>query len=291
MNFSNYYKTPLEQWIESQYRLKGLLTPADLDIERIGQLFGVEVVYYDRPSFSDNELNVIFLNRSNNLAIQRRRFFHELCHVLRHAGDQRRMPTLFKQLQENDAEMFSLYAAIPFFMIQNIELPWYESEAIDLIAKEFQLPEKFARRRFNQIKERIDGAEFIAAAFTYKNISIESGAQETSVENEATSNEPSIHAVYNGEDFSRPFTLVIEHQQGFDWDKPLHVKIDRHYESCEPRFFTGERGAQVVSEDIIIPSGNPGQITINMPRIAWRQGQTSKRLFLPMEALEEAINF
>ncbi|WP_234541377.1 tyrosine-type recombinase/integrase [Paenibacillus pseudetheri] len=64
-------------------------------------------------------------------------FFHELCHVIRHSGDQRWMPDLFREAQEIDADRFALYATIPFFMLDQITLPIHRSEAISLLALEF----------------------------------------------------------------------------------------------------------------------------------------------------------
>ncbi|MEK5028743.1 ImmA/IrrE family metallo-endopeptidase [Paenibacillus sp. FSL M7-1046] len=166
INFSIYFKTPFEQLIEDEYRSKGVLTAADLDIQVIALLFHVEIVYYNGVSCSDNDMRVIFLNRYDDLFKQTMIFFHELCHVLRHAGDQRRMPQLFKQLQENEAEMFSLYSTMPFFMIEKINFSQFEAESIGMIAKEFQFPSQFAQLRLKQITERIAEAEFMSA-FVY----------------------------------------------------------------------------------------------------------------------------
>lgn len=97
MLFAYYHETLLEQWINTKCLNHGIASPADLDIERVAEAFGVELVYESCPSFSDNEEKVIFLNKYKDAAEARVIFFHELCHVLRHAGDQRRMTALFKK--------------------------------------------------------------------------------------------------------------------------------------------------------------------------------------------------
>ncbi|MEK3984308.1 ImmA/IrrE family metallo-endopeptidase [Paenibacillus sp. FSL K6-3166] len=107
MNYSNYFKTPLEQWIEEQYRSNGVFTPHDLDIDKIALSFKVDIVYYDKTTFSENEERVIFIDNRNDRTEQRKVFFHELCHVIRHSGDQRWMPDLFREAQENDADRFT----------------------------------------------------------------------------------------------------------------------------------------------------------------------------------------
>lgn len=75
MNYSNYFKTPLEQWIEEQYRSNGVFTPNDLDIDKIALSFGVDIVYYDKRTFSENEERVIFLDNRNDRTEQRKVFF------------------------------------------------------------------------------------------------------------------------------------------------------------------------------------------------------------------------
>ncbi|MCY9577897.1 ImmA/IrrE family metallo-endopeptidase [Paenibacillus alvei] len=42
-------------------------------------------------------------------------FLHELCHLLRHAGNQTIMPEQFTQAQEAEADAFTMYAAMPNF--------------------------------------------------------------------------------------------------------------------------------------------------------------------------------
>ncbi|WP_244966010.1 ImmA/IrrE family metallo-endopeptidase [Paenibacillus alvei] len=50
-------------------------------------------------------------------------FLHELCHLLRHAGNQTIMPEQFTQAQEAEADAFAMYAAMPISMIKTMTLP------------------------------------------------------------------------------------------------------------------------------------------------------------------------
>ncbi len=164
MLISYYRETELEQWISGKYLKHGIMSNAEHDIEHIARAFGVELVYEECPSFSDNEEQVIFLNNHADDVTARVIFFHELCHVLRHAGDQRRMPVLFKNAQESEAEQFVLYAAIPFYMFAKLPVPDQRCEAIPFLAETFRIPYELAEHRLDQIQRRVLHGSLIAAA-------------------------------------------------------------------------------------------------------------------------------
>lgn len=293
MNFSKYIKTPLEQWIEKQYLANGVLMPEDLDIDRIALIFGVDIVYYDNSSFSDNDDKVIFIDRRYEQTEQRKAFFHELCHVIRHSGDQRWMPDLFREAQENDANRFALYAAIPFFMLEQVQLPANRSEVMSLLVSEFQCFPDLVKLRIKQIEDRISNSEFIST-FTYG----EHIPSNQEIAFDVPSNlglnylqQPRVHSVYGLDDFSRPQALVIEQRQGFKWDKPLHVNVERNYKLYSQTFYRSRFDATVQPGDLSVPPNQIGYVTINLSRVAWRHGQDVTRLILPMEAIDDAINF
>lgn len=164
MLFSYYQETHLEQWINSKYQSSGLLDAVQHDIERIAEAFDIELVYAACPSFSDNEERVIFLNKHTDDVMARVIFFHELCHVLRHAGDQRSMPSLFKDAQEAEADQFVLYAAVPFYMFEKLPVPDQRNEAIPYIADAFRIPLELAEQRLDQIQRRVLHGSLMAAA-------------------------------------------------------------------------------------------------------------------------------
>ncbi|MFD1266290.1 ImmA/IrrE family metallo-endopeptidase [Paenibacillus motobuensis] len=154
----------MEQWISTEYMSHGIMVPDQLDIDNIAEAFGVELIYEACPSFSDNEDKVIFLNKQTQELSARLIFFHELCHVMRHAGDQRRMPLLFKSAQETEAEQFVLYAAMPFYMMTRLNIPDQHCEAIPFIAEQFQVTLELAERRLDQVQRRVLQGTLIAAA-------------------------------------------------------------------------------------------------------------------------------
>lgn len=162
--FSYYKETFLEQWIHNKYEEHGIIHITDYSIENIAAAFDVNLVFGNFPPFSDNEDRVIFLNKHSDPVLTRAIFFHELCHVLRHAGDQRVMPELFKDAQEAEAEQFVLYAAIPFYMFAKMEVPDQRCEAIPYLAEHFQVSMKVAEDRLDQIQRRILHGSLLAAA-------------------------------------------------------------------------------------------------------------------------------
>lgn len=164
MLFSYYKETPLEQWITAKYLEHGITDPFHYEIERIADSFGVDLLYERCPSFSDNEDQVIFLNKDADELTARIIFFHELCHVLRHTGDQRYMPQMFKRAQEQEADQFVLYAAIPFFIFAKLPVPDQRQEAIAYLSDIFRVPLYLAEQRLDQIQRRILHGSLIAAA-------------------------------------------------------------------------------------------------------------------------------
>jgi len=156
MDFDLYMESEVERWIAEHYQNNSILTPTDIDIDVIASNFGIDIVYYNGHSFSGNESDVIFLNKNLSSPEMREIFFHELCHVLRHAGDQRRMPQLFMDLQEFQALQFQLYAAIPLYMIKDIPPQRSWITYYQLIAYKFVVPLWLAKRRIEQIITRTE---------------------------------------------------------------------------------------------------------------------------------------
>ncbi|MEK3684874.1 ImmA/IrrE family metallo-endopeptidase [Paenibacillus sp. FSL R10-2736] len=292
MNLSNYFRTPLEQWIEEQYLLSGILTPHDLDLDKIAMIFGVDIIYHDNSPFSENEDKVIFLDRRDDYIEQRKIFFHELCHVIRHSGDQRWMPELFREAQEYDANQFALYAMIPFFMLEQMQLPMNRSQALSLLVSEFHVYLDFAKLRLSQIEDRITESKLMST-LTYASHS-PANPVSTIYDSPMTGldylQQPRISSLY-GLDLSRPEALVIEQRHGFIWDEPLLLNVERSYKLHDSSFYRSRQEATVLPGDLSLPPNQRGYVNINLSRVAWRHGQSVTRLILPMEAVDDAINF
>lgn len=86
-------------------------------------------------------------------------FFHELCHILRHAGIQSMMPTAFRELQEWDAQHFTQYAAIPHHMLKYI--PFQDHDVVNQMSLIFQVSPELCEMRLEQVKRRLQTARNI----------------------------------------------------------------------------------------------------------------------------------
>lgn len=141
----------LEDYIMNLYKHLGINTPIQLKMEDIAQLLNIGLFYWNEPSQAlfVNGHSFIFLNHLSLPSFQWQDFCHELGHVLWHAGDQMRLTPSFIQYQEFKANNFSLHAAVPTFMLQELNLPEVFDEAVRLIQKKFRVSASFAARRLN----------------------------------------------------------------------------------------------------------------------------------------------
>src|SRR5689334_14681066 len=127
---SGYSRTDLEKNVERMFKERGILSPSDLDIHDVAKVFNVHIDFSlkegPQRAIWDDYDSVIFLNPDHSEEKQRELFFHELGHPLLHCGNQILMNNKsFRDLQESQANQFQLYAAIPFFMLKQLELPPY----------------------------------------------------------------------------------------------------------------------------------------------------------------------
>lgn len=154
-----YKQTELEKKIEKIYIDNGIFNLNDLEVSKVASALNIGIEYtLSGPSrvIWDEDATVIFLNGKDSAVKQREIFFHELAHPILHCGDQTYMHAKeFREYQEQQANQFQLYAAIPFFMLKELELPKYEKQAIYFIAAAFKVSIKLAKKRIDQIKRRI----------------------------------------------------------------------------------------------------------------------------------------
>ncbi|MHA6484519.1 ImmA/IrrE family metallo-endopeptidase [Paenibacillus sp. strain BS8-2] len=152
-----YRPTELELWICQKYQESGIVTPADLDLDHIADIFcsivrttgGKTKVYYD------DVVGIIYLNQYDGASKQRADFFHELCHPAMHAGSQLGLPQLFIELQEAQAGAFQQYAAMPYYMLAEIKPCHTYDEYYNLLADVFRLPLPFVVKRIDQVRRRM----------------------------------------------------------------------------------------------------------------------------------------
>ncbi len=151
-----YELTFLEMWIADLYAQLRLYKPADISEAIIAQRLGIELFYVAGPamSFMTDHYKAISLNQKLPAAERREQFFHELCHLLRHAGKQTAMPASFRHLQEQQATLFQISASIPIHFLQSLPLSLNQTDNVSLLAAEFGVTPRLAAARLDQIKRR-----------------------------------------------------------------------------------------------------------------------------------------
>lgn len=173
MDLSTYKPTDQEVWISKKYRDSGILHACDLEIDRIADIFGIDIRFYSGPPVADwsDEHSVIFLNAYQRLEQRREAFFHELCHPLRHIGYQGwNVPKLFEEMQEEQAGHFQMYAAMPFYMVREYMVELSSEAMLEKLSEEFCLPLAFVHKRLEQIKRRIKvGVSAFGQAYSKSN--------------------------------------------------------------------------------------------------------------------------
>ncbi len=153
----NYYRTtPFEQWVEHLWIKSGIVAPSQLNVEEVASRLDVWVHFLNDSSRALDYMGMrsILVDRRLGKEAQWEDFLHELCHVLRHAGNQTVMPKLFCEGQEAEANRFVLYAAIPFYMLRHLKLPAGIDEAAETIASHFGVTLELAGKRLEQLQRR-----------------------------------------------------------------------------------------------------------------------------------------
>jgi hypothetical protein len=150
-----YKMTHLEDWINYLYRVLGIYTPDEIRPIEICRPLHIHLAYKEIPSCSVEfgRFKCITLDKRKLYEYQREDFFHELCHLLRHSGDQTMMPKAFLELQESQAETFTTYAALPYFMVREYDL--YDRNIVNNLADDFCVTEHLVIKRLTQIKNRL----------------------------------------------------------------------------------------------------------------------------------------
>lgn len=154
--YEHYRLTPLEQWSEQLWVKCGIVSVNQLNVEEVAARLDVWVHRLGQSSrgLDYKGMRSILIDSRQSREDQWEDFLHELCHVLRHAGNQTTMPRSFCEGQEAEANRFVLYAAIPFFMLRNLRLPGSELEAAGFLAARFGVTFELALKRLEQIQRR-----------------------------------------------------------------------------------------------------------------------------------------
>lgn len=154
MYYLNYTTTALEDWVSDFYIKNHIYRPKDLMINRIAQKYEIFIHRKAMPARYDifGRYKAIVLDIRCSVQEQREQFYHELCHILRHCGHQTMMPKAFRELQEWDAEQFTMYAALPYHMLKgyDFENPYL----VSLLAEDFNVTEEICCNRLERIYQK-----------------------------------------------------------------------------------------------------------------------------------------
>jgi len=153
----HYDPTPFEQWTDQLLTKAGIRSVSQLNIDEVAARLNVWVHYMNETSRALEYLGLrsILVDKRLSEREQWEDFLHELCHVLRHAGNQTVMPKAFREGQEAEANRFVMYAAIPASMLADLKLPDRMDEAAEWLAERFGVTIALAARRLEQIQRRI----------------------------------------------------------------------------------------------------------------------------------------
>ncbi|AFH62233.1 hypothetical protein B2K_16145 [Paenibacillus mucilaginosus K02] len=156
MKWVNYRTTHLEDFVDELYKRLNIQRPEQLTVDEVSS--ALRLIIHPGPTsctFGDGQILTIFLDKSLDETGKWIDFLHELCHVLRHAGNQFSLTRAMRAWQECDADKFVLYASMPFLMLRKINLPSEPGAATELISTTFRVPIELAHMRYQQILRRL----------------------------------------------------------------------------------------------------------------------------------------
>lgn len=100
-----------------------------------------------------NEGKFIVIDSRSTPECQREQFFHELCHVIFHGGHQSNMYDPYRELLEWEADIFQLYAALPYHIIKQYDFSC--ENIVYNLATDFCVSKKLCEKRLLQIKNQL----------------------------------------------------------------------------------------------------------------------------------------
>ncbi|MBP2002576.1 Zn-dependent peptidase ImmA (M78 family) [Paenibacillus shirakamiensis] len=283
MPYSYYRSTLLEELISQHYIEQGFLTPEHLDIHSIAASFDIEVIYVSCHSFSEKEDRLIFLNKHSNELELREIFLHEVGHIVRHVGDQRTLPELFREGQEMEADQFGMYAAIPFFMLRTCPIPEPREEAIGYISATFKVSLSFAAKRLDQIERRVLQGQWDAFLSVPAPHNVPP-REEQPIEG------IQVYAYYDtNADVAEPSQILVEASaDAMNVHVEFFFSIDGPYQRYEIEETPRYTYTLLTGEDLIYKKG---QIGLNFAVLALKYGRSANRFILQMRDVELMMHF
>lgn len=283
----HYQMTVLEMWIEELYERIGITDITLLNIDDLARRLNIWVYYNPMKSKGLERLPGMYtMNIDSRLSPTKQwlAFLHESCHLLRHVGNQTVLPTLFTKAQEEEAEQFVLYAAMPISMISKLHMPERRDKAIEYLSRTFAVPKSLAERRLDQIERReYQGAmDSLTARTIYRDDLITSEVKPIIG--------VSIYAYYDSNaDIPGPSQLVIAvDSQTMNNELEYSFSIDERFERLETEDFYGYKYTHLFASDLRYKND---QIVLNFPTLALKYGKAGRRFVIQMNELETFVRF
>lgn len=162
MKCSRYHFTPVEQYVCDLYKSLSISNPYQLDMIDIAAKLNIWLHFADIRStaIERNGVYSIIIDRRLTRQRQWQDFGHELCHVLRHSGNQLILPESMVQLQEAQAVNFAFHFCVPTFMLLELKLPTTEKEIVYMLSETFGVEPLFAKRRWERFMEQWNSYQF-----------------------------------------------------------------------------------------------------------------------------------
>lgn len=151
-----YVYTYVEEYIKSLYHCMDIRKPEQLNVPTIASKLGLNVCY---GGISFRIGNHIMIKRSTRQR-EWQMFGHEVCHYLRHCGNQLKMHPLFLQLQESQANHFAYHFCVPTFMLDQ-----FKEVSVDVVMEKFNVEEDFALRRLEMYERKMMNARVYTKAW------------------------------------------------------------------------------------------------------------------------------
>ncbi|WP_136604621.1 ImmA/IrrE family metallo-endopeptidase [Paenibacillus dokdonensis] len=287
MKIKHYQFTALETWIEELYIKHQIDSVELLNIDDMARRFNVWIYYKPIKSKGlevHSNMYTMIIDSRLSPTLQWLAFLHELCHLLRHVGNQTKLPELFTKGQEDEAEQFVLYAAMPILMISKLHMPPQKDKAIEYLSRTFAIPRRMAELRLNQIHRR----EFQGAID-----SVLAEQNNASVSGFASKEEPSIQNIKlfsyydSSADVSGPSQIVIEVDSAtMNSSGEFYFSEDSHFDELEIEDFYGYKCTQLSVRDL---KYKDDKIGLNFPTLSLLYGRTSKRFVLQMKDVEQFL--
>jgi Zn-dependent peptidase ImmA (M78 family) len=159
-----YTYTPLEEFVFNLYRKLSIAVPEEINMNGIAKKLNIQLHYYDDGSVAveDDGIHHILIDERLSQAQQWQDFGHELCHSLRHYGNQLLMSEKdllhsFLQLQESQSDNFMYHFCVPTFMLLNYKISNFldVKAGIPFVVGMFNVTEEFAKERLSRFKRQL----------------------------------------------------------------------------------------------------------------------------------------